>query len=169
MKRSILLLSIVLLAGLLTQAVSQDSNIRAGIDSVNTVLKANPYYDGFNEIAFNYTVSITNERELVVEMNFDGPFKWIYKAKIDDLELNLRNEPCRESPSSVCWVCKKNETGVPGNCIQAEMLMTDGGSQKENASNICISFSARAGICNNIYTSLNRLMTNVMNSNRQIQ
>lgn len=69
MKRSILLLSIVLLAGRLTQAAGQDSNIGAGIDSVNEVLKANPYYDGFNEIAFNYTVGITNERELVVEMN----------------------------------------------------------------------------------------------------
>lgn len=67
MKRSILLLSIVLLAGLLTQAAGQDSNIGAGIDSVNAVLKANPYYDGFNEIAFNYTVGITNETNLLLK------------------------------------------------------------------------------------------------------
>jgi hypothetical protein len=139
--------------------------MKASIDSINAILKANPFYDGFNEIAFPNVVSISQDRELVVEMDFNGPFKWVYKANISELDLTLRNDPCRESPSSVCWTCKKTG-GAPGNCISAEMILSDGGSQKENASNICVSFSARKGICNDLYLRLSRLLDKALNGNK---
>lgn len=165
MKKTILFLFTLLISGISININAQESSIKASIDSVNAILKANPFYDGFNEVSFPNAVSISQDRELVVDMDFNGPFRWVYKAKISELDLTLRNDPCRESPSSVCWTCKKTG-GTPGNCITAEMIMSDGGSQKENASNICVSFSARKGICNDIYLRISRLLNRVSAENQ---
>jgi len=147
----------VIMIYLALRCPAQGTDVVASIDSINSMLKANPYYDGFNEISFFYSVNITIEKDFVVEMNFDGPFKWVYKVKISDLDLSAKNDPCKESPSSICWNCIKTSSGEPGSMVVAEMILADGGSQKENASNICVSFSGRAGICNDLKKRLERL------------
>ncbi len=146
-------------------AESQISSSDLRIDSINEILKENPYHDGFNDISFFYSVSITPDKELVVEMNFDGPFKWVYKAKIDDLDLSPKNDVCRESPSSLCWQCKQKEPGKQNSCIEAIMILTEGEPDRQNASNICVSFSGRGMICNDLNQRFQRLFNNYRENN----
>jgi hypothetical protein len=142
---------------------SQIFTFKESLDSINSTLKAYPYIDRFNELTFYYSVNITPENELVVEMNFDGPFKWIYKAKISDLDLSPKKDACRESMNSLCLVCKMADSTRVNSCVIAEMVYTDGGTQKENSSSICVSFSGQ-GICNDLNKKFQRLLTYVINN-----
>ena len=160
MKSIIPALILSVLCSLQNNAASQNPAVRQTIDSINTILKANPFHDGFNDISFFYYIDITDDKELVVEMSFDGPFKWVYKAKISDLDLSPRKDACKDSPSSICWLCREKEPGKQNSCIQAEMILSDGGSEKENATNICVSFSGRNMICNDLNTKFQRLFSN---------
>ena len=155
----------VLIAGH-NNAYSQSVTIKESIDSINAMLKVNPYVGRFNEISFYYSIDITSEKELVVEMNFDGPFKWLYKTKISDLDLTPKKDACRESPSSLCWICKKADSTKVNSCVIAEMVYTDGGSQKENSSSICVSFSGQGIICNDLNSKFHLLFTSVMNESQ---
>lgn len=147
------------------QVLSQNIAVKQSIDSINAILSANPYHDGFNDISFYYSVNITQEKELVVEMSFDGPFKWIYTAKISDLDISPKPDICRESPGSFCWICRKADTGEQTSCVKAEMILNEGGSEKENASNICVSFSSRANICSDLNRRFQQLFLMVMSGN----
>jgi hypothetical protein len=145
---------------------AQDVTIKEDLDSINAVLRAHPYHDGFNDISFYYSVDITQDKELVVEMNFNGPFTWIYKARISDLDISSKKDACRESSNSLCWICKQTDSGQPGSCVQAEMKFTDGGSEKENSSNICVSFSGQNLICNELNNKFQLLFSMVLNNSR---
>jgi hypothetical protein len=160
-KKTYLMVVLVALCSWQNNALSQSNAIIQSLDSINAILKTNPFHDGFNDISFFYSVNITPDKELVVEMSFDGPFKWIYKAKISDLDLSQRKDICKDSPGSICWVCKQTEPGKPNSCIQAEMIFTDGGSEKQNSSNICVSFSSRPMICNDLNMRFQRLFSHL--------
>lgn len=146
--------------------LSQSITIKESIDSINTILKANPYHDGFNDISFYYSVNITQEKEFVVEMSFDGPFKWVYSVKISDLDISTKTDRCRESPGSFCWICRKSATGDQNSCVRAEMILNEGVPETENSSNICVSFSSRANICSDLDRRFQHLFYNVMNENK---
>lgn len=165
MKKIVFLIGLIAFNSWYYHAVSQNNQTDQRIDSINTILKENPYHDGFNDISFYYSISITPERELIVEMNFDGPFRWVYKANIDDLDLTPKNDACRESPSSLCWQCKQTEPGKQNSCIEAVMILTDGEPDKQNASNICVSFSGRGAICNDLNQRFQRLFDNYNRKN----
>ena len=148
------------------QAFSQNIEIDQSIDSINAILKANPYHDGFNDISFYYSIDITQEKELIVEMSFDGPFKWIYTAKVSDLDILPKTDICRESPGSFCWICKKSDSGEQQSCVRAEMILNEGASEKEYTSNICVSFLSRANICSDLNKRFQQLFTKVMSENK---
>lgn len=160
MKKPLLAVILIFIYSWQNNASSQNPAVIHSIDSINSILKANPYHDGFNDISFYYSINITPDNELVVEMSFDGPFKWVYKAKISDLDLAPKKDVCKDSPGSICWLCKQTEQGEPNSCIQAEMIFTDGASEKENATNICVSFSGRNMICNDLNNRFQRLFSN---------
>jgi hypothetical protein len=166
MRKVILLIVFTALITGQTHLNSQSVAIKESIDSINSILKANPYVDRFNEISFYYSFDVTSEEELVVEMNFDGPFKWLYKTKISDLDLTPKKDACRESPNSLCWICKKADSTNVNSCVIAEMVYTDGGSQKENSSSICVSFSGQGLICNDLNRKFQLLFTRVMNESQ---
>lgn len=161
MKKILLVLILIAIYSGQNNAASQNPAVIQSIDSINAILKANPFHDGFNDISFYYTVNITPDRELVVEMSFDGPFKWVYKAKISDLDLSQKKDACKDSPGSICWLCRETEPGKQNSCIQAEMILNDGGSEMQNATNICVSFSGRNMICNDLNTRFQRLFSNL--------
>jgi hypothetical protein len=161
MKKKFLVVVLIVIYSWQNNAASQSPELIQSIDSINTILKANPFHDGFNDISFYYSLNITRDRELIVEMSFDGPFKWVYKAKISELDLTQKKDACKDSPGSICWICKQKEPGKPNSCIQAEMIFTDGSSEKMNASNICVSFSSRAMICNDLNIRLHKLLSNI--------
>jgi hypothetical protein len=160
MKKPILAVILIVMNMWQNNAASQNPEVIQSIDSINAILKANPFHDGFNDINFYYSIDITRNNELVVEMSFDGPFIWVYKAKITDLDLSPKNDACKDSPGSICWLCKETEPGKQNSCIQAEMIFTDGGTEKENATNICVSFSGRNMICNDLNNRFQRLFSN---------
>jgi len=160
MKKTFLALILISICSWQNNAASQNPAVTQTIDSINAILKANPFHDGFNDISFYYSVNITPDKELVVEMSFDGPFKWVYKAKISDLDLSEKKDACKDSPGSICWLCKETEPGKQNSCIQAEMILNDGGSEKENATNICVSFSGRNMICSDLNSRFQRLFSN---------
>ena len=64
---------------------SQELTVKDEINSINTILKENPYRDTFLEITFYYSIDVTPEKELMVKMDFDGPFKTVLKARVADL------------------------------------------------------------------------------------
>lgn len=145
---------------------SQSVTFKETLDSINIMLKANPYFDGFNEIAFYYSVNITTEKELVVEMSFNGPFIWVYKVKISDLDISPKKDICRESPGSLCWNCIKTDSAQVNSFVQAEMRFTDGSSEKQNSSSICVSFSRQSMICSELNKKFQFLFSKVMNDSR---
>lgn len=167
MKKAILLIVFTIVIAGQNYLNSQNVTFKESLDSINAILKANPYIDRFNEIAFYYSVNITPENELVVEMSFDGPFKWVYKTNISDLDISPKKDICRESPNSICWICKKADSIKVNSCVIAEMIYTDGGSQKENSSSICVSFSGQGMICNDLNEKFQYLLSRVMNNSRQ--
>jgi hypothetical protein len=159
MKIAIYMIVLTALIASQNQINSQSVAIRESIDSINFILKANPYIDRFNEISFYYSVDITVEKELKVEMTFDGPFKWVYRAKISDMDITPKTDVCRESPGSLCWTCKKTSSDQSDNCVQAEMIYTDGSTQKENSTIICVSFSGQNMICSELNKRFQRLFS----------
>jgi hypothetical protein len=163
MKKVISLIVLAVLVAGNNCIFSQGVAIKESVDSINTILKANPFIDRFNEISFYYSVNISDEKELKVEMTFDGPFKWVYKVNLLELDIAPKKDVCRESPGTLCWTCKKTPSGGINSCIQAEMIFTDGGSQKENSSNICVSFSGQGMICNDLNKRFQLLLTKVIN------
>ena len=166
MQRTIICILIAGLTAGYNTINSQSVSIKESIDSINALLKANPYVDGFNNIEFYNSVNISPEKELVVEMSFDGPFRWVYRVRISELDLSPKNDICSESPSSICWICKKTAADRVNSCIKAEMIFADGKSETENASNICISFSRRSNICNDLNNRFILLFEQVMNDDR---
>ena len=166
MKKIPFLFFVIVCISVSNKAISQNIALIQSIDSINAILRANPYHDGFNDISFYYSVNITQEKELVVEMSFDGPFKWIYTAKLSDLDIAPKTDICRESPGSFCWICRKSDTGEDQSCVRAEMILTEGGSEKENSSNICVSFSSRANICSDLNRRFQQLFLMVMQETR---
>jgi hypothetical protein len=145
---------------------SQNIRFKETIDSLNSILKSNPFIDRFNEISFYYSVDITDEKELKVEMTFNGSFKWVYTAKISELDLTPKRDVCRESPGTLCWTCKKTGSDQVTSCVMAENIYTDGGSQKENSSNICVSFSGQGMICNELNNKFQFLFSKVLNDSK---
>ena len=157
MKKTLLLILLITVNSWFNHAASQANKPDLVIDSINAILKENPYHDGFNDISFFYAINITLDNELVVEMNFNGPFRWVYKANIKDLDLTTREDICIESPSSLCWVCKDIVPGKQNSCIEALMILNEGEPDKQNASNICVSFSGRGMICHDLDQKFRRL------------
>lgn len=166
MKKAILSIVFTVLIAGQNLINSQIVTIKESIDSINSILKANPYIDRFNEISFYYSFTVSTEKELVVEMDFDGAFKWLYKAKISDLDITSDKTACMESLNSICWICKKADSTKVNSCVISEMIYTDGGSQKENSSIICVSFSGQGMICNDLNKKFQLLFTNIMNFNQ---
>lgn len=162
MKKMFYIIIVTTYISAFNQAFSQNIEIDQSIDSINTILRANPYHDGFNDISFFYSIDITQEKELVVEMSFDGPFKWIYTAKISDLDIFPKTDICREAPGSFCWICKKSDSGEQQSCVRAEMILNEGAAEKEYTSNICVSFSSRANICADLNKRFQQLFLRVM-------
>jgi len=166
MKRAVSIILITICISGFNKVFSQNISIKQSIDSINAILKVNPYHDGFNDISFYYSVNITEEKELVVEMSFNGPFKWVYTAKISDLDISPKDNVCRESPGSFCWICRKSASGEQNSHVKAEMILDEGSTETENTTNICVSFSSRSNICNDLNNRFQHLFSMVVNDSK---
>lgn len=141
MKRIFIL---IFLAGFLpgTETLkSQELTIKAEINSINAILKENPYRDTFLEINFYYSIDITSDKELLVKMDFDGPFKTVLKARVADLGKSFLRDTAYEGNSTICWYCATDDTKKENNCVFNETITSETEKESHYTDNICVMFA----------------------------
>ena len=162
MKRIIVFVSLIYLLSGISTVKSQDATAREQINYINTLLKANPYRDTFLEITFFYSINITPEKELVVNMEFDGPFKTVLKAKIPDLGNSFVRDTSYEGNSSVCWYCKPNETTKDINCVYNETITSETDKESHFSDNICVMFARDSNIRDELIKAFDKLFQRIL-------
>jgi hypothetical protein len=141
---------------------SQELSVKDQVDSVNAILKENPYRDTFLEITFYYSIDITSEKELVVKMDFDGPFKTIVKAKITDLNRSLGIDTALEGTSSICWYCNNAGLNSDANCVYNESITAQGEKESHYTDNICVMISRENEIRDRLIKDFDKLFRRVL-------
>ena len=162
MKRMIIFVFLSsLLSGTLT-VKSQELTITQEIDYINTLLRANPYRDAFLEITFYYSIAVSAEKELIVNMEFDGPFKTTLKAGINELGRSFLRDTAYEGNSSVCWHCKSDDPEKENSCVYNETITS--GTEKEfhYSDNICVMFAREGYIRGKLLKAFDNLFTMVL-------
>lgn len=162
MKRIILFVFLTYLLSGIAAVKSQELTTTEEINYINSLLKANPYRDTFLEITFFYSIDITQEKELVVKMDFDGPFKTIVKARIPDLNTALQIDTALEGTSSICWNCKPSGTNSQTNCVYNESITSGGEKESHYSDNICVMISRKEDIRGVLIKSFDRLFKRVL-------
>jgi hypothetical protein len=160
-RSAILVFLICFLSGIVP-VKSQELSVRDEISNINSLLKSNPYRDTFLEITFNYSIDITPDRELVVNMDFDGPFKTTVKARITDLHSTLQIDTALEGTSSICWYCKPVENISLTNCVYNESITSRGEKESHYSDNICVMISRQEEIRGKLIQAFNKLFTKVL-------
>jgi len=164
MKKFILLIVFILAAYSQSPIKSQDISIKESVSYINTLLEENPYVLTFLEITFFYSIDITSDKELVVKMEFEGPYKSFIKAEISDLDLTFKKDFCRENTNSICWNCISKDLSADNNCVYNENIYLEGGEEIRYTDNICVQFSNENNICGELYSALDSLFKKVMES-----
>lgn len=141
---------------------SQELSTRDEINSINSLLKANPYRDTFLEITFFYSIDISSDKELLVSMDFDGPFKTIVKVKIADLGRSFIRDTAYEGKSSICWYCKTDEIIKENNCIYNETITSGAEKESHYSDNICVMFAKDSNIREELITAFDKLFKRVL-------
>jgi|WetSurMetagenome_2_1015567.scaffolds.fasta_scaffold14215_6 hypothetical protein len=164
MKRFMFLVFIFILS--LDQSVlkAQNLTVRETVDSINTLLKANPYVDNFLEISIYYSVDISSNNELVVIMESQGSFKTVFKVKIADLEISGQKDFCTRMSNTFSWYCKPADTKNKNSCVSVEGTMPGGAEANYHQDNITVMFSNRNQICGKLNSAFNNLFIEVTES-----
>lgn len=160
-KKLIILLILISSLPEIVNAKTQDNGFRKKINYIDSVLNTNPYLDTFLEITYHYSIDITPEKELVVKMDFDGPFTTILKARLADLNNAFVVDTSSDWTSSVCWQCKKSGQGKEERCIYQENLYPGGEKDLVDSDDICIKLTTQSNIRLIIIKALEELIRNV--------
>lgn len=116
---------------------SQDLPFRKEVNFIDSVLRENPYFESFLEITYHYSIDISAEKELIVNMDFNGPFTTTFTARLTDLN-NTFIVDTTEYTSSICWLCKEGDTGKENQCVRQANFYTTGEKDIVDSDNICI-------------------------------
>ena len=157
MKRIIVFVSLTYLLSGIAAIKSQELSAREEINYINSLLKANPYRDTFLEITFFYSIDITPDKDLIVNMDFNGPFKTVLKANVRDLGNSFVRDTSYEGNSSVCWYCKPNEATKVINCVYNETITSETEKESHYSDNICVMFARDSNIREDLIKAFNRL------------
>ena len=68
---------------------SQDLPFRKEVNYIDSVLQSNPSMENFLGITYYYSIDITAEKELIVVMDFKGPFTTTSTARLADLNYSF--------------------------------------------------------------------------------
>jgi hypothetical protein len=137
MRKSLFLILSVLLFHVTVVLDAQDLQHRKEVTYIDSVLNRNPYFEGFLGITYYYSIDITPQNELVVIMDFKGPFTTIFKAKVSDLQRPFIADTT-EYTSAVCWQCKPDQDGKEKRCISQINTYTSGEKDVVDSDDICI-------------------------------
>jgi hypothetical protein len=162
MKRIIFLVFLTCFLPGIGTVKSQEPAVRDEINFINSLLKANPYRDTFLEITFFYSIDITSDKDFVVNMDFDGPFKTILKAKIIDLGGSFLRDTAYEGNSSICWYCKTDDTTIENNCVYNETITSGLENEFHYSDNICVMFARDSNIRDELIKLFDKLFKRVL-------
>ncbi len=160
--RIILFVSLTYLLTGIAAVKSQDPTVREEINHINSLLKANPYRDTFLEITFFYSIDITPDKELIVNMDFDGPFKTTLKASLLHLNTTFQIDTALEGTSSICWYCKPDEKTRQTNCVYNESITKEGEKESHFSDDICVMISRQDKIRNELIMAFDTLFKRVL-------
>lgn len=150
MKKISLIIVVIIISIWLSPLKSQDNN--KTVDYINSLLKENPYTDDFQEITFFYSIELTEKNELVVKLEYDGPFKTIFKAQISDLDSVFQDNPTMIPSTHLCWNCKTGD-----GCVINETIYTSGDKEVNSAGNICVMFSNKKNVYPKLIEAFDKL------------
>jgi hypothetical protein len=106
--------------------------------------------------------SITDQKELVVNMSFNGPFRTSGKVSMHDLDPVIRIDTALEGTSLICWYCKPDSSSRPGNCIYNVTIPDQGNKESHLSDNICIMISRKTEIRSRLIRSFQELFSKVI-------
>jgi hypothetical protein len=161
MKKKYILICVLLIALSQSGLRSQSVTVKETVNSINALLKANPYVDNFLEITFFYYIEVTPDRKLVVTMEAEGSFKSVFRALISDLDYTYQQDFCKRSSNTISWNCKTEDLSKINKCVLVENIIPKTSEANYYHSNISIMFSNRNGICEELYKSLEKLFKEV--------
>jgi len=124
---------------------AQDLPFRKEVNFIDSVLRKNPYMENFLGITYYYSIDLTAEKEIIVIMDFNGPFTTTYKASIADLN-NAFVVDTSEYSSSMCWHCTEDGSGIEKRCIKQVNLYTTGEKEIVDSDDICIMLPAHSEV-----------------------
>jgi hypothetical protein len=162
MKRVVFLVFLTFFLPGIETVKSQELTPAEEISYINSLLKSNPYKDTFLEITFHYSIVITSDKELVVNMEFDGPFKTILKAKIADLGGSFLRDTAYEGNSSLCWYCKTDNTKKENTCVYNETITSVNEKESHYSDNICVMFAKDSNIRDELIKDFDKLFKRVL-------
>jgi hypothetical protein len=145
MKRMIFLAFMYSLLSGITSVKSRDIPFRKDVDYIDSLLSKNPYAENFLGITYYYSLNITPERELIIKMDFNGPFSTTFKASHTALKINPVVDTT-EYTSSMCWKCKPDDSGTEKRCITQENNYTTGEKDIVDSEDICIMLPTQSNI-----------------------
>ena len=140
---------------------SQDLPFRKEVNFIDSVLKENPYFESFLEITYHYSIDISAEKELIVKMDFDGPFSTTFTARLTDLN-NTFIVDTTEYTSSICWLCKEGDPGKENRCVRQANFYTTGEKDIVDSDNICIMLTTKSKIRVEIIKAIEDLIKKVL-------
>jgi hypothetical protein len=143
------------------QVQSQDFSLRKEVNYIDSVLSKNPYYEKFLGITYYYSLDITEDREIIIKMDFRGPFATTYRAKLQDL-IQPFTVDTSEYSSSICWRCKTDETGKETRCILQENVYTSGEKEQVITDDICLMLPDATALRIELIGRIDRLVRKVL-------
>jgi hypothetical protein len=157
MKRIALLILINSLFSLPHTVKSQDLPFRNEVNFIDSVLRENPYSENFLGITYYYSLDITPDREIVVKMDFNGPFTTIFKARLTDLNQVFIVDTAK-STSSICWKCLADESAMEKRCVWQINLYTTGEKDTVNTNDICLVLPAQSKLKLQLINAIDELV-----------
>jgi hypothetical protein len=160
MKKMILLTFLTSVFSGLATVYSQDLPFRKEVNYIDSVLQKNPSTENFLGITYYYSIDVTAGKELIVIMDFKGPFTTTFKARLADL-TNSFVVDTSEFRSSVCWHCATDSTGREKRCITQEISYTSGEKEIADSEDICIMLPAESDIRLKLIIAIEELVKKV--------
>jgi len=160
MKRWTLLAFLTSLFSGLATVNSQDLPFRKEVNYIDSVLQKNPSLENFLGITYFYSIDITAEKEIIVIMDFKGPFTTTSTARVADLNESFVVDTSEYS-SSICWNCRKDISDTEKRCIKLENLYTSGEKEIVDSEDICIMLPAQSDIRLKLIIALKELLKKV--------
>jgi hypothetical protein len=136
---------------------SQDLTFRKEVDFIDSLLSKNPYAENFLGITYYYSFDITPEKELIIKMDFDGPFTTVFKAALADL-INETVMDTTEYSSSMCWRCKEDGSGRLKTCVKQINTYTSGEKDTVYSEDICLMLPAQKNTRLELIQEINKVV-----------